>query len=291
MKLVKAIIPKSVRAPVRCALEIAYAKSTRSWTARSWMCDLRDAWDWVWGRHDPLTPPRKLVFGIGGGFEVGPRFVRHFRELAGLRPDEAVLDIGCGVGRMALPLTTYLSPAGRYEGFDIMRPNVGWCRGAITPRFPNFRFRHADIFNNEYNPLGKIRGREFRFPYADASFDFAFLTSVFTHMLPDEVAHYLSEIGRVLKPGGRCFATVYLLNDESNRLVEAGQSKFTLFPQEGFHRVHSQVVPEACVALDENWFDRATSAAGLSVDRPAYYGAWSGQEKWTDFQDIVVLRK
>ena len=35
------------------------------------------------------------------------------------QPGERVLDIGCGIGRMARPLTPYLTPPGAYDGFDI----------------------------------------------------------------------------------------------------------------------------------------------------------------------------
>jgi hypothetical protein len=43
-----------------------------------------------------------------------------------------------------------------------------------------------------------VRSLEYEFPYADASYDFAFLTSVFKNLLPDEVENYLSKIERVL---------------------------------------------------------------------------------------------
>ena len=35
-----------------------------------------------------------------------------------------MLDVGCGVGRMAVPLKTYLSPAGRYEGYRYVNEAV-----------------------------------------------------------------------------------------------------------------------------------------------------------------------
>ena len=74
--------------------------------------DARDALDWTLRRRHPLSPPRRLLHGIGSSPEVGETFLRHFRELADLRPDERVLDVGCGVGRMAVPLAGYLRPAG-----------------------------------------------------------------------------------------------------------------------------------------------------------------------------------
>jgi len=247
-------------------------------------------WDWAIGRKTVRRPPEALILGIGGGWFIGETYLKHFRELCNLQHGEAVLDVGCGVGRMAVPLIEYLGPAGRYEGFDIMRVNVDWCRRAITRRWPNFQFQHADIFNREYNPRGAVRCGEYRFPYPDSTFDFAFLTSVFTHLLPPDAEHYLKELGRVLKPGGRCLATFFLLNAESNALVDAGKGLFALHPREGVYRVNSREVPEACIALDEPFVAEAARAAGLTADRP-HYGAWCGREPGFDFQDIVVLRK
>lgn len=57
-------------------------------------------------------------------------------NMAGLRPDHDVLDIGCGVGRTARYLCDYLNADVRYEGFDIMEPLIRWCQENITPAFP-----------------------------------------------------------------------------------------------------------------------------------------------------------
>jgi len=291
IEVVKRIVPRSVRWPVRKVVDFTYGKATRSWTARSWAYDLHDAWDWFLGQSDPLVPPRKLVFGIGGDLHVGERFLGWFKDLAALTPEESVLDVGCGVGRAALPLTRYLSARGRYDGFDIMRPNIAWCKKAITPRFPNFQFQYVDLWNREYNPRGKLSAGSFRFPYPDATFDFAFLTSVFTHLMPGDAAHYIAELGRVLKPGGRCLATFFLLNDESTAFVAEGKSKFTLEPLEGVHRIFSRTVPETAVAFLESFVEKCATEAGLTLERPIRYGLWSGRETWFDYQDVVILRK
>jgi SAM-dependent methyltransferase len=273
LALARSVVPRPVRRAVRDALDAA---------AR-----LRDR---VAGTLPPLTPPVELVDGIGGAWWVGENYLRHFRDLCDLTPDESVLDVGCGVGRMAVPLAGYLSRRGRYDGFDIMPRNVRWCRRAITPRFPNFRFRHADVFNREYNPDGRVSGAEFRFPYPDRSFDFAFLTSVFTHLMPPDAAHYLAELGRVLRPGGRCLATFFLLTPAAERLIEAGRARHTFHPRDGLIRVHSREVPEACVALDEGFVMGAVEAAGLVADPPRY-GSWSGRDDGFEFQDVLILRK
>src|SRR5205085_6486747 len=65
---------------------------------------------------DELLPPPALARSVGGEFRAtGAEFLRYFIELGGLRPTEHVLDVGCGVGRMAVPLTGYLDAGGRYE--------------------------------------------------------------------------------------------------------------------------------------------------------------------------------
>src|SRR5437660_12267383 len=112
---------------------------------------------------------------------------------------------------MARPLTKYLK-GGSYEGIDIVARSVQWCQRTYASRYPNFRFHFADIYNKVYNPDGKHQASEYRLPFETSSFDFVFLTSVFTHMLPQYMEHYLSEVVRVLKPSNRCLITYFLIN-------------------------------------------------------------------------------
>lgn len=78
-----------------------------------------------------------------------------------------MLDVGCGSGRMALPLTGYLNSEGRYAGFDISQKAIAWCQEHITSAHPNFQFEVSDIYNSLYNPKGKYQSLDFRFPYPD----------------------------------------------------------------------------------------------------------------------------
>ncbi|MCK7528937.1 MAG: class I SAM-dependent methyltransferase [Ignavibacteriales bacterium] len=157
-----------------------------------------------------LQPPKGMIFTGSGDFvKQGETFLRYFIEYGNLKPDDSVLDIGSGIGRMAIPLTSYLSEKGKYEGFDIVKKGVDWCKKEITARFPRFNFTHIELRNTLYNTDTEKIASDFKFPYSDEYFDFVFLISVFTHMLPADVENYLREINRVLKPKGICFATLY----------------------------------------------------------------------------------
>src|SRR5262249_40097600 len=117
------------------------------------------------GARDPLLPPRDLkIVGSGDFRAIGREFLRHLIQLADLRPWQAILDVGCGVGRMAAPLTGYLNCSGCYHGFDIVPEAIAWCRKQITPRFPNFHFQLADVYNPLYHPAGRCRAEDFSFP-------------------------------------------------------------------------------------------------------------------------------
>ncbi len=241
------------------------------------------------GRRDPLTPPKGKVFFGGGNFNrVGEEYFRYFVEFGGLKPDERVLDVGCGIGRMAVPLTRYLSDRGSYEGIDVFPRGIAWCQENITLRYPNFRFRVADIKNKEYNPGGRFAASEYEFPYADASFDFVLLTSVFTHLLPDEVENYLSEIRRVLAPGGRCFASFFLLNEDSLDSIRSGTSTIDFRHDFGGYRTKDRETPEAAIAYPEDYVRSLYAERDLSIVEPIRYGAWPGRRDFLSYQDVVV---
>ncbi len=84
--------------------------------------------------------------------------IRHGR----LAPNHAVLDIGCGCGRMAGPLTMYLNARGSYRGFDPVKKSIDYAQTYLD--LPNFRFEFTDLHHYLYNPQGVIDPSTFRFP-------------------------------------------------------------------------------------------------------------------------------
>jgi len=107
-----------------------------------------DALDRVRGRHDPLVPPRRLQFvGAGDFIATGDEFLGHLTELAGLTPSSDVVDVGCGIGRIARPLAGFLT-SGTYAGFDVDPRGIAWCSERYPPE--RFAFTLADLHNARY---------------------------------------------------------------------------------------------------------------------------------------------
>jgi SAM-dependent methyltransferase len=241
---------------------------------------------------DTLVPPDEINFVGSGNFkEIGYEFFGYFVDLGGLQPDERVLDVGCGIGRMTLPLAQYLSAAGSYEGFDVVPLGIDWCRKRYGPLFPNFRFQLADIYNTHYNPNGRVRSGQFRFPYPSGSFDFVFLTSVFTHLLPADMENYVYEIARVLKLGGRCLITYLLLNRESEALIALKKGFYHFRYRFPNYHIINQYLPEETVAYDEKFAMHVLEKHGLTVRPPIHYGNWCGRDSFLSFQDLVIVHK
>jgi len=251
-------------------------------------------------RLEDFVPPPELFAARNDYAEVARNLFDVLVEVSGLQPGERVLDVGCGTGRVAAPLLDHLGPEGSYEGFDRDAGRIAFCNERIAPLHPGFRFQAVDVFNSE-RQKGTERAGAFTFPYPDEDFDVVFLFSVFTHMLPDGVERYLSEIARVLTPGGRSVITWFLLNAESLRMLEEQRDQRTdrasnahksrLSHDFGIYRVADLARPEAVVAYQERFALENYANAGLEVQHPIRYGSWIGREGTLMNQDVVLARR
>jgi SAM-dependent methyltransferase len=278
-------VPRPIKAAVRRAL---WGAAVIKREARFTFLDLRDA---LTGRRRRLTPPHRLwglVTDPNADFHAaGDEFVR-LLTAHGLQPNHRVLDVGCGIGRLAIPLTERLSDEGGFDGFDIIPVAIRWCQRNITPRFPNFRFLLADVHSDRYHPAGRHPASSYRFPYEDDRFDYVFLSSVFTHMFPADLANYLKEIARVLRPGGQCLISYYLLNPERHAAIAEGGSVWTFsHVGEGF-RAEYPHLPEAAIAFEEAELFDLYKRLGLEVTEVGY-GVWARSS--IQDQDLIVARK
>jgi SAM-dependent methyltransferase len=247
-------------------------------------------------RRDTLLPPAHLrVYYYGTvspeAFARACENARTELTIQGLRPEHRVLDIGSGIGNLAISLVGYLN--GGYDGVEIHAEAVAWCQRAITSRHPHFRFHRADLASHAYNPRGLVSPSEYRFPFPDRSFDVIFLASVFTHLLPDAVEHYLHEISRLLAPDGVCVASYFLLNDETRGGVDRGDSfmSFDVDHPSGLCRLHDGTIPEAAVALEETFVQRIHQQAELRIRDIRRGGWWSRKAHDQDVLAVVPDRK
>jgi ubiquinone/menaquinone biosynthesis C-methylase UbiE len=110
--------------------------------------------------------------------------LRFLLDWVDLRPEEQVLDVGCGTGELErFQLQTY--PQQVIHGIDVAEAMIAVARQKCAP-WPQVCFQV---------------GRAEALPYADQTFDVVLSASAF-HYFPDPVAALVA-MKRVLKPGGR----------------------------------------------------------------------------------------
>jgi hypothetical protein len=110
-------------------------------------------------------------------------------------------------------------------------------------------------------------------------------------MLPEDLEHYISEIAQVLKPGGTCFATYFLLNPETLEHIESRKSTLDLRFMGDRYRTVSREVPEHAVAYDEDYVINLYAQNGFTIAAPIRYGTWSVRATDYEYQDFVVAQK
>jgi len=259
-----------------------------------------DAADRLLGRDQGLPPKAGNYSGdrVLHDFAArGEAVVDALGDVAGMTSSSHVIDIGCGPGRLAIAMSRFLDASGRYEGLDIVADGIEWCERNITGPYGNVHFTLADVYNREYNPKGQQQAADYRFPYADETFDLAVLVSVFTHMLPADADRYVSEIARVLRKGGRIFATYYLITPESLQLMKSTGGAMQFTHDCGTHWLQNGRVPELAVGYDEEYISEIYARFGFSSAPTIYRGAWCGRRgHWPldsvlGGQDTVVAAK
>lgn len=121
-----------------------------------------------------------------------------------VKEGDRILDLGCGIGRIAIPLTRMDVS---YDGIDIVPACIRFCRRTFRP-WTHFVFRVLHVRNRKYRKIALRSPRAVRLPYPNQTFDCAIAISVFTH-IGDPIARdrYISELARVLRDNGQAFVT------------------------------------------------------------------------------------
>lgn len=233
-----------------------------------------------------------------GPFEDPAVFIASGREtlqlaerMAGLRPTHRVLDLGCGCGRLALPMMEFLADGGSYTGLDIDAGCIDWCVKNIAAQDTRFSFTFLDVQSDAYNVGGTVPPEEVRLPWPAHAFDRAVVSSVFTHLREEGIVRYVSELRRVIVPGGSVLASLLLMNDGTRAAMRNGSTSFMFEHRIGDHSWtldHSQ--PLEGVSIDEAWFQALARRAGFAIPEVTY-GTWRTTRGWTVQHDWLVLHR
>jgi SAM-dependent methyltransferase len=249
---------------------------------------LHDGWE-------DLLPPRELWHSNGDPlihyFRWTWGWYNYLILIANMKRHDSVLELGCNTGRTMLGLLTYLRPPGRYEGLDILRDPIDYAQEHVHSKFPHFNFKFADLYNSLYNQQGKVKPEDYEFPYADNSFDIIYAASVFTHLVPDVTANYFKQSRRVLRKGGRCLYSFFLLDYYRGK----GTTSWDLLEfeerLEGCDEVavRDEKSPDQIIAYKLSLIERLAADASLKVVR-TLPGDWSGSHEFiVGEQDLVLL--
>ena len=157
-------------------------------------------------------------------------------QLADLHPGEQILDVGCGKGTLALEVARRGS-AGRVAGIDPSSEQIARARRAAARRNAPIEFQ-----------IGVIE----QLPFPEATFDVVLSTLMMHHVPAPLKRQGLSEIARVLKPGGRLVIADFTHHaDRAGRSARfhAGGSRLpdlvALVTDAGFERVETEEMSPA----------------------------------------------
>ena len=210
-------------------------------------------------------------------------------RLTKLKPDSDVLDYGCGLGRLCIPLKPYFQEAGgTYQGIDTDAGAISYLK-TLHPQ-STFSFNHVDIYNKMYNKNGQTMESVLKEQLLKRKVDIAFLFSVFTHVLPEDFMALLKFLKSSLKDDGQMCISFFILNEESYAGIKAGTSHRKFAHPYKNAKTDTPNVPEGAIAYEESDLFDYFKQCGLIVEDVSY-GKWSGRQDSWHWQDLVVLRR
>lgn len=232
-----------------------------------------------------LIPQEEPTTVVG---DEGRKLATWCRDRLSLGPEGRILDVGCGWGRLAFALIDEIGPGVEYQGFDPYHEHVRWAQENLASARPRYVVHLAETANEVYGPDAVLVPTQFRFPYLENHFDVVVAHSLFRFLQPEVFEHYVAEIARVLRPGGRFLASFHLLNEESTkRLPDMKEPLCFVFPDGVVTttRPHRQ----GLLAYQEDYVLEVLNRNAL-VPEPVDHGSWEPAENGLA-QDFVVARK
>ena len=169
----------------------------------------------------------------------------------GLTESSRILDIGCGVGRLAIGLLARQAAFHAYVGVDVSQIRVDWCVKDLAATDDRLSFHFIDMPNARYNPRGQS-GLDLSFPAE--SFEIVYLYSIFSHLIETDVKNYLDLISAVLTSQGVCFTTMFVA--DGVQAVTENPSGFGPLKWSG---------PLHCMLYNRAHWHAMVDAAGLKI--------------------------
>lgn len=242
-------------------------------------------------RFIPMPPDEQIfVGGSGADFrQIGVDTLRSLIKIGHVTPDSKVLEIGSGIGRVALPLTQWLGTEGRYVGTDIVKHGVDWCKDNISSRYERFQFLLMDIYNEYYNPQGTQQIGDL--PFEAGYFDVAVFNSVFTHLVAGDTEAYLRLARKHLGKNGTLWGTWFIMDAEARDLVRMGRSSlpFILTGGTTFH-LDERGVSTAAVAYNYDYLMSLFASNSFVIEK-LEMGKWCDRGiEFGGYQDLIVAR-
>lgn len=178
-----------------------------------------------------------------------------------------ILDFGCGCGRTLLAFEK--NNYSNFYGTDIDKEGINWCKN-------NLRF--AKFYKNEFLPPLK---------YSSDFFDLVYSISVFTHLNEQYQIEWLSELKRILKPGGYLLITVFTSESlEDSRLSKAVTNTLE---KKGFAfsntRIYGGTFPQ--------WYGNSYYTKEYAKNEFSKHFEFLDfiHKGMNNFQDIIILKK
>ena len=281
---------RRVRVPPYVGLESLFRPVDEAGLSRGW--------------HLPLIPSALTRRGgsntyIEWGWTVGLFQPLVFQNLPDRHPRH-ILDIGCGVGRLAISCLPYLMPGDHYVGLEVNRRDYDYC--VRHYRHECLSFIHFNLGNAAYSP--EQQGRFLPWPVEPESFDLLTALSVWTHLNELDSRFYLKQVDAVLRPGGRAIISFFILDDLYDASLPSRSDEISAFypqPSKNWifdaHAYNSEdwfypsrlPIPEDAIGIREAAFRSLIADAGLSL-RALYLGCWK-EYPGLFFQDIAIFEK
>ena len=184
---------------IRSAVKMVIPKPQRDWL-RDKLTTLRIGNNTYENLYESYAREVQTDFAVGhGDFEVIGRTELTLLQMEGLQPEHTLVDLGCGIGRLAVHVIPILV-GGSYIGIDISETMLKRAKVRIAQTVPNPPCRVTWI--KQTTPL---------FNLPENSVDMMCAVSVFTHMEPEDSYRYLKAALKVVKPRGRFIFTCTLL--------------------------------------------------------------------------------